>query len=850
MTKTKQNILKNIVCAVVLLFEFTFNAVCQDYGLVKGIIKDEDNKPLELVNIGILNTTVGTISDKNGSYEIQVPANKNITLVFSRVGSKLHQTELSVSGSEVKTINVTLYHTTETLMPVEVTEEITGKEGMQKIDIKVINFIPAPGGIEKLVLLTAPGVFSPSELSSTYSVRGGNYDENLVYVNDIEIYRPFLVRSGQQEGLSFLNSDLVQSVLFSSGGFNASYGDKTASVLDIRYRTPDKFSATCSGGLLGGNIHFEGISKGGTFTYLTGIRYKTNKYLLSAMETKGDYFPNFFDLQCFLTKHFSKKTSVSWLGYISKNTYKLIPQTRQTSYGTINEAYRIYIYFSGQEIDRFDLYKNALLFSYKPTAKTQLKFTATGFISDEKETFDILGQYWLGRLETDFGKPDFGEVTENRGTGAFLNHSRNYLNARVINADHRGKHFMEKSLLQWGLKIQHEDIYDKINEWTYIDSAGYSLPHVTDSVGYIDPELQPYQYLRLHDTLFTHINLQSFRYSGFFMFQKEFDINSNKLIFTTGLRANYWDLNQEFLISPRTALSYKPIKQPNVTYRFASGIYHQPPFYRELRNTDGTINTNIKAQRAIHFVGATDIDLIIWRRPFKYSTEIYYKHLDNLIPYVVDNVRIRYLPHLKSKGYATGIDMKIHGEFVADVESWVNLSVMQTKEDIIGDYYFIYYNSDGERIIPGYTFNNIAVDSVQVFPGYIPRPTDQRFNFSLFFQDYFPNNPTFRMHLCLFFGTGLPFGPPNSQKHKHIYRMPPYRRVDIGFSKQIISDEGYGLQRFKSIRNAYLFVEVFNLLQINNVVSYIWIADVTGRLYAVPNYLTPRQLNVRLLIQF
>jgi hypothetical protein len=852
MTKTHNNCFsfRTFSAVFVLCCLVSVSLFAQNRALVKGRVTDDKNKGLELVNVGILNTTTGTVCDEKGFYNLPVPSGETLTVVFSRVGFETYKTDIQLSVGEIKIINISLKPQVTTFKPVEIVEERLSKDGMQKIDIKVVNFVPSTGGIEKLVLLTAPGVFSTSELSSTYSVRGGNYDENLVYVNDIEIYRPFLIRSGQQEGLSFLNSDLAGSVLFSSGGFDASYGDKTASVLDVQYRRPEKFGGTFSGGLLGANLHLEGISKDSAFTFLTGVRYKTSKYLLSSLETKGDYRPNFFDAQTYLSYQFNRKNSLSWLGYISTNTYNLIPQTRETSYGTINEAYRLTVYFSGKEVDRFNLYKNALIFTHKPNEKTQLKLITTAFVSNEEETFDILGEYWIGKLETDFGKPGFGEVSENRGVGAFLNHSRNYLTATVLNLEHRGKHFSDRWTLQWGAKVQREQIQDKINEWTYIDSSGYSLPHVSDSVGYTNPGMQPYQFLYIFDTLRSTIELNSLRYSGFFMARRELSLNDNIMIVTAGIRANFWDLNQQLLISPRASVSYRPKKHKHITYRFATGLYHQPPFYRELRNTDGTINTTIRAQQSIHFVAGTDVDLMLWRRPFKFTSELYYKYLDNLIPYIVDNVRIRYLPDLKSQGYATGIDLKINGEFVPDVESWINFSIMQTREDIKGDSYFVYFNSDGEKIVPGFTFNDIAVDSSLFFPGFIPRPTDQRVNFSLFFQDYLPNNSTFKMHLGIFFGSGLPFGVPNTEKYKHTLRMPAYRRVDVGFSKQLISEGGYKAKGFERIQNAYISVEVFNLLQINNTISYIWIQDVTGRRYAVPNYLTPRQLNIKLLVQF
>jgi len=817
---------------------------------IKGFVKDEKGKPIELVNVGVLNTTIGTVSEPNGYYEIKVPEGKTIVVVFSMVGYESKTFEFLLTSGEVKTVQVQLKIMVSNIPIFDVIEDAASKEGMTKIDLKVVNHIPGPGGIEKALLLQSPGVTSSSELSSTYSVRGGNFDENLVYINDIEVYRPFLIRAGQQEGLSFLNSDLAGSVLFSSGGFDASYGDKTASVLDVRYKTPQKFAGSFVGGLLGANMHLEGISENKKFTWLTGVRYKTSKYILSAMETQGNYNPNFIDVQTFLTYSFTKKTSLSWLGYISKNTFNLIPETRETSFGTINEAYRLTVFFDGEEIDQFNLYKNAFVLSHNPSDSLQLKFIATAFVSDETETYDILGQYYIGRLETDFGKPGFGDVAENRGVGAFLNHSRNYLTASVVNVEHRGKYFGKKWTYQWGAKVQYEKILDRINEWTYLDSAGYSIPHHPDSVGYTNPNLQPYQTLTLKDTLRSQIEISSLRYSGFVMASRTFDIDSTFIIFNAGVRTSFWDVNNQLLISPRASVSVKPKKQPRVTYRLASGIYNQPPFYRELRNLDGSIDTDVKAQQSIHFVAATDVDLSIWRRPFKYSAEIYYKHLNNLVPYIIDNVRIRYLPHLSSSGYAAGIDMKINGEFVPGIQSWVNVSVMQTREDIKGDFYEILYNTDGERIVPGYTFNDTVAYGQMVNPGFIPRPTDQRVTFSLFFQDYLPNNPSFRMHLGLFFGSRLPFGPPGAEKYKHLLRMPAYKRVDVGFSKQLISEGGETPKSLSKIKNAFITLEIFNLLQINNTISYLWIMDVTGRYYAIPNYLTPRQLNFKLIVEF
>lgn len=834
-----------------LIFSITATNLYSQNSIIYGTVVDSKGKSIELVNVAVLNTSIGTSTDVKGNYRLVVPSDTKLKIVISRVGYDSQEFDLELISGQNKRLNVELIPRESNLPTVTVVASQNNREGMQKLDPKVAVFIPSPSGnFEHMLKLIGMGVSGSSELSSAYSVRGGNFDENLVYVNDVEIYRPFLVRSGQQEGLSFVNSDLVSSVLFSSGGFDASYGDKSASVLDVQYKKPSKFASTATASLLGSNAHVEGVSLDSNFRYLLGVRYKSSQYVLNSLEVKGDYKPSFFDYQSYVTYDLNKKTELAWLSYGSQNTYMLTPETRETSSGTINEAYRLTIFFSGQEVDKFSLFKNAFLLTHKPNDKLNLKFILTGFISQEQETFDILGQYWLGRLETDFGKPGFGEVAENRGVGGFLNHARNFLTASVVNFEHKGKYFSNFANLSWGLKAQYEYIQDKIDEWNFKDSSSYSLPKPMDSVGYTNPSLQPYQNLYLNDTLFSEVSLSSMRYSGFFMANKSFNLDSNIVNVNVGLRGNYWDLNSQFLFVPRASVSLKPKRTSKVLYRLASGLYYQPPFYRELRNIDGSINTNMKAQKSTHYIAGLDLDLNIWNRPFKFSTELYYKHLDNLIPYIVDNVRVRYLTDFKSKGYVGGIDFKINGEFVPGIESWANLSIMQTKEDIIGDRKVIYLNSDGEQIFQGFTFNNIVVDSIVTFPGYLPRPTDQRVSFSLFFQDYFPNNPTFKMHLGLYFGTGLPFGPPTTDKYKHVFRMPPYRRVDVGFSKQFISEGGKRISWLSYVKNAWVSVEVFNLLQISNTISYVWIEDVNGRLYAIPNYLTARQINLKINANF
>jgi len=827
-------------------------AVAQNTAVVFGNVTDDRNHPLEMVNIAVIGRPGGTASDVKGHYELSVPAGKDIEIAYSSLNYVMVIDTINLKPGERFENNVILADKSIDLRPFDVTASYDHANGITWLDPKNSELLPRQGGLESLLKLIALGISSSNELSSTYSVRGGNFDENIVYANDIEIYRPFLVRSGQQEGLSFLNSSLVNSVSFSSGGFEARYGDKMSSVLDVQYKRPDTLLGDVHVSALGANLHVEGKVPGTMLSFLSGFRYKTNQYLLNAMETKGDYKPTFIDWQNYLTWQLSETSELSILGYFSSNKYTMVPETRETTYGTINQAYRLTIYFDGQETDRFSTYLGGLRFQHQPNKSLLLKYIASAYTSFEDEAYDIQGQYWIGLLESDLGSDEYGDVAENMGVGTFLDHARNYLDVRVLSAEHKGLFDKKKYYIQWGAKAQNERINDEIWQWNYIDSSGYSLPHVTDSVGYTGP--QPYQNLTISDLLISNLKLNSMRYSGFIQNGWEWKADSIRYNLVGGVRASYWDVNKQLIVSPRAAFSMRPNWKRNYSFRLASGVYQQPPFYRELRDFGGNLHPDVKAQRSIHYVAGFEHTDSLWNRPFKVVGEVYYKSLSNMIPYVVDNVRIRYLPQFTSHGYAAGIDFKMNGQFVADAESWVSVSIMQTREDIEGDYYFNYYNSDGELITSAST-NNIAVDSTRIEPGYIPRPTDQRVNVSLFFQDYLPQNPSYKMHLSLVFGTGLPFGPPNSDKYKHTLRMPPYRRVDIGFSKQLV---GYvnpdkpakAVRNLKFIRNAWISLEIFNLLNINNTASYIWVTDVENNRYAVPNYLTKRQLNLKLLVEF
>ncbi len=834
---------------ITLLLFISINTLGQKTAFIFGNITDKNHKAVELVNVSAFGYSGGTTTDKNGYYELTIPADKEISLIISCVGYKTERLNILLHHGTKKEINKILLISTTELPDFEIKDNRIRKTNLTRIDPKEATFIPTiSGGIEDLIK-TLPGVSSSNELSSQYSVRGGNFDENLVYVNGIEIYRPFLIRSGQQEGLSFLNSSLVSSILFSAGGFDAKYGDKMSSVLDIQYKKPTEFAGSAIASLLGAQAHIEGCTKNKKISYLLGVRQKSNQYILSSMETKGNYKPSFSDIQTMINFYTDNDWEISFLGNYARNSYFFIPENRETNFGTVQEAYRLKIYFDGQEVDKFETYFGALSASYQPQKNLNLKFITSAFNTIESETYDIQSQYWIGRLETDFGSEEFGDVIEAQGIGTFIDHARNNLNAKVFSFEHKGNFSDVINLLQWGVKYKHEIINDRLNEWEMVDSAGFSIPNPAGSVGNPFP---PHPDLEMYNLIKTDIDITSNRFSGFVQNTWDYKGYKSDITITGGLRASYWDFNNQFLLSPRASISLKPKWDNDILFRFSSGYYCQPPFYRELRDFEGNINHDIKAQKSIHFVLSSDWNFMAWSRPFKFTTEIYYKYLDDIIPYEIDNVRIRYYAENNAHGYATGIDMNVNGEFVKGIESWASLSIMKTQEDIENDFFYEYFNSDGEKIIPGFTFNNVVVDSTRHEPGYIPRPTDQRVNFSLFFQDYLPKNPTYKMHLKLVFGSSLPFGPPKTEKYKHTLRIPPYRRVDIGFSKQLIGENSVFSPKnpLKYFHSLWISAEVFNLLQINNTVSYIWIKDVRNRQYAVPNYLTPRQINIKLVAMF
>ena len=741
------------------------------------------------------------------------------------------------------------------------------------------------GSFEKYLTLVSAAT-SNNELTSNYNVRGGNYDENLVYVNGFNVYRPFLTRSGQQEGMSFIHSALVESIRFSAGGFESQYGDKLSSVLDIEYKTPNKFNSSGVVSLLGVEAHVEDAPQK-RFNYLAGARYRSNGYLLNALPTTGSYNPVFTDAQLLLNFELRDDLTFTFLGHYSSNLYRFQPQTQQTDFGTANEAYSFRVYFEGQERTSFQTAMGGAKLTWTPNRKIDLSLCATIFNSDEREYFDILGQYYINQLETDPSKEEYGDSIAVLGVGSFLNHARNRLNASIVNIYHNGVYRFKdqkftdkrkKKTLKWGVNYQQDFFNDVLSEWKLVDSAGYSLP-------------QGGQQLELSETIKSRLNLIGERYTSYFqlnsfssIIKRNHPVEINRKItidgkkikktyrdtisesaakwaISFGTRLGHTTVNNESYITPRGSITYIPraylvkdgkVRRRTMAYRLSSGLYYQPPFYREYRTFNGNLNTNVLSQKSFHIVAGSDIYFNMWKRdaPFKFTGEIYYKYMWDINPYEIDNVRTRYYAENNAIGYAYGIDMNVYGQFVKGIESFFKLGLMSTKEDIQGDSYTEYYNTAGERIIFGFSDDQEVVDSNVIFPGYIPRPTDQFLTIGALVQDRMPGIESFTVQMGLQFGSRLPYGPPDYQRYKDTLRMKSYFRVDLGLSYDFLYNTKTNNNFWSRYFNqAILSFEVFNILGINNVLSKQWIQDVNGVYYSIPNYLTQRRFNIKLILR-
>lgn len=769
---------------------------------------------------------------------------------------------------------------------------VVRQEGQNPFEIEKLPQLNLKGivNLEKTLTLTTAAT-SNNELTSNYNVRGGNYDENLVYVNGFQVYRPFLTRSGQQEGMSFIHSSLVEDVRFSAGGFAANYGDRLSSVLDITYKTPDAFHASAMASLLGIEAHVEeAVSQ--RFNFLVGARYRSNGYLLNTLPTKGAYNPVFADAQILTNYQLNEFWTWSFLGHFSTNAYRFAPQTAQSDFGTANEAYRLMIYFEGQENSNFQTLMGGTSLKYAKD-KTKLDFYLSAFQSDEREYFDILGQYFINELETDPSKEEFGDSIATLGVGGFLNHGRNRLQAQIFNAYHNGSYLLfdnytdqnktkkRFSELSWGLNVQADHFVDQLSEWRLIDSSGYSLP-----------QTQP-DSIVLFETIKGNLSLNGYRSTGYFQWSNSWvkvshnkiiavkmpyknqngektsvldtlDISTKKFNFQFGLRGGYTSINKEPYFTPRLSFSYAPAAymwqngqavRRGLVFKFSSGLYYQPPFYREFRTFDGQLALGVQAQKSLHVVAGSEFLFQMWGRqtPFKLNTEIYYKYLWDLNPYEIENVRTRYYANNNAVGYAYGLDINVHGEFVEGIQSFFKLGLLSTKEDIIGDHYTNYYNAAGERIIFGYSEDQVVVDSTVVLPGYIPRPTDQWFTFGALVQDQMPGYEAFKVQMGLQYGSRLPYGPPDLTRYKDTLRMRAYFRVDLGLSYDLLhgkTEARAGKKGWQKLDQALISLEIFNILGVNNVLSKQWIQDVQGKFYSVPNYLTQRLFNLKFSMAF
>lgn len=796
---------------IILLLFIIIPSVAWAEGKIKitGYIRDTDNNPMELVNVHIKNSLVGTMSNEKGFYSISVAPEDSITLVYSCIGYHKAERIIPQASSDMR-INVKLHPVSFNLAEITVSQIRKQTNTMEHLDAEHVKLLPDPSGgsIESLVV-TFAGVSSNNELSSQYSVRGGSFDENIVYVNGVEIFRPLLIRSGQQEGLSFVNPDLTESVEFSAGGFEARYGDKMSSVLDITYKKPKQLEGSASISLLGANAYVGNST--GKFSQITGFRYKTNRSLLSTTDTEAEYDPDFIDFQTSMTYQFNPKWEANILGNISHNRYRFTPHTRETSFGTASNLNNFTVYFDGKEEDVFKTLFGSASLKYKPDNNTEAGVHVTAFKSNEIESYDITGEYWLND-----GSNTDNDLTISRSTGVYHEHARNRLTSRIINIGHSGTKRINNNTLKWGATLQLENIADRINEWERRDSSGYSLPHTGTEVNVIS-------------NLYSDNNISSTRFS--FYVQDAFKFRSKQGLFnlTGGIRGSYWSFNKEFIFSPRLSLGFIPNFNQNLTFRIAGGIYYQSPFYKELRlvQTDNsgnnivTLNNHLKSQRSIHAIAGSDYTFKIADRNFKLTAEVYYKKLDNLIPYTIDNVKIRYYGENCAKGNAYGLDLKLFGEFVEGVDSWISVSLMKAEQTIR---------------------NSVTV----------PMPNSQGYNLSLFFQDYFPGYKRLKLNLKGVLSGGLPLTAPHQGYESGYFRTPPYKRVDIGLSYQLAGDMDAVMERriFRSLKSIWIGFDVFNLFDIKNTNSYYWITRADNDQAAVPNYLTGRQFNVKLIVDF
>jgi hypothetical protein len=821
---------------------FLTTAAQKKTAFVSGKVMDENEKPLQNVSITILGKTSGTITNDSGYFKIKVSAEKAFALVFSFSGYKDLQKNFYLSNNEEESTTVQMERGGKTLETITVTDDNQRKEmGLARINPKNAITLPSTiGGVEGLIKIL---VGSNNELSSQYSVRGGNYDENLIYINDFEIFRPYLVRSGQQEGLSFINPEMAKNVNFYNGGFQAKYGDKMSSVLDIQYKKPKAFGGTVYVSLLEQGLHLEGSNKKGNVTYLFGVRNKSNKNLLSSQETIGSYIPSSSDLQTYITYKVSEKLQLELLGNYSTTKFTLFPESAQKTTSVFSPLFTanlgLDIFFEGKEQDGYKTNLLGLSMLYNPTKKLKLKWMLSRFENRENENFDIAGAYLFGDRDFDNTSSTFGQIVNPLGAGYYQNYGRNSLDIAVYNAAVKGSIDHGKHFIQFGNSIEQTNINDKLREWEYQDSAGYSLPHNPAN-------------LNLFKVLNSTADLSIQKFSGYIQDNIRLGKNAKDISLQAGVRYNYNSLNKEFLISPRMQVSFKPQWKKDILLKFAAGVYDQPPFYRELRKYDGTLNSNVKAQKSYQVVAGMDYNFKgNGSRPFRLTTEAYYKSMSDVDVYDVDNVKIRYAGNNDAKAYATGIEARLFGELVKDAESWLSIGFMRTKENLNNDFYYQYKNAAGD-IINAKSADQVPVDSIKNEVGWVRRPTDRLITVGVYMEDYLPTNKNFKVHLNMLYGSNMSYNIPNSVKYRNALIIDPYIRIDIGFSAQLLSEksERRSHSPFKDFDNIWASFEVFNLIDRPNTISYQLIKDFSNTTYSIPNRLTPRLVNFKIVGRF
>lgn len=800
---------------------------------VSGKVVDENENPMAGVSVVVLGKTNGVTTSDSGTFRMRVPADKAFALVLSFMGYKTEQRNFLLNEGEEEQVVIRMERGSKELDVVVVTDQRQRREaGLVVINPKNAINIPTPGGgIESLIKVI---VGSNNELTSQYNVRGGNYDENLIYVNDFEVFRPYLVRSGQQEGLSFINPELAKNVNFYNGGFQAKYGDKMSSVLDIQYKKPRSFGGSAYISLLEQGLHLEGSSRNNRFSFLAGIRNRSNRNLLSSQETRGNYVPSSADFQALLSYQLNAKNSIELLGNISQTKFTLVPQFSQLTSSVFSPFFSanlgLDIFFEGREEDRYRTNMLGLSFIQQPRKNLRLKWMLSRFEDDERESIDITGAYLFGEREFDRSKPDFGLINNPLGAGLYQTYARNKLNIQVWNASHKGVLDNGKHYWQWGLSAERQGINDKLNEWEYQDSAGYNLPYRPNT-------------LELSKVLKSKADIDITRVSGYIQDNILFR-DSADFTLQAGVRFNYNTLNKELLLAPRVGFAWKPGNwRSDIIFRGAAGIYQQPPFYRELRRYDGTINEDLKAQKSFQLSGGMDYSFRTGNRAFRLTTEAYYKKMWDVVPYDIDNVRLRYFGENRAKAYAAGIEARLFGELVKDAESWISVGFMRTREDLENDTYYSYKLDS----------LNQPVDSTLTEAGWLRRPTDRLFTFGMFLQDYLSTNKNVKVFMSLLYGSNLPYNIPGSVRYRNGLIIEPYIRIDLGFSVLLLDTEKSNRRShnpFRSFENIWASFEVFNLIDRDNTISYLLIKDFSNTIFAMPNRLTPRLVNVKLVARF